>query len=192
MEFRKNIDLFKLTELVVDRFRNESGFKLTGYEFKFEFNRDWNCPINRININLLIFGENYTHASFDEKYDSEEKVVDILFVHLRDDAGVQNLKDGLISAKRYSMEKRAEKLSNKIKDLSDQHFGQSNLNKLTTMVDEKYPYGETYENGFPLMQYQVYNQSNLIRKYFDLGFYMRDFNENKLFQQIERLIKNNS
>ena len=192
MEFRKKIDLFKLTEIVVKRFRRESGLKLDGYEFKFEYKRDWNCPINRINFNLLIFGGDYTHSRFDEKYDTEEKVAELFFVHLRDDAGVQNLKDCLISAKRFSMERRTQALSKKIKALSDAHFGQSKVNSLTTMVDEKHPYDLTYENGFPIMQYQVYNQSGTIRKYYDLGFHLREFDENEVYNEISEIVNTTS
>lgn len=184
MEFRNKIDLFRLTEIVVERFRKESGFKLSGSEFNFGYNRAWGCPINRINFNLFIFGEDHTHSRFDEKYNTEEKVAELFFVHLRDDAGTQDLKDGLISAKLHSLEVRSQGLSKKIRKVSDKHFGQSKGKSLITIVDEKHPYGLTYENGFPKMQYQVYNQDNSIREYYDLDFNMRGFNENVILQEI--------
>ena len=187
-EFRNTIDLFKLTDIVVDRFRKESGFHLNGYEFQFTYNKDWNCPISRINFNLSIFGQDYTHSRFDEKYDTEEKIAELFFIHLRDDAGIQNLKDGLVSAKLHSMEVRTNKLSNRIKELSDKYLGQSKESSLITMVDEKYPYGSTYKNGFPLMQYQVYNQNKTVKKYYDLGFYLRQFNEEKVFKEISEIV----
>ena len=56
MEFYNEINLFELTEKVVNRFRSESKLEITGYEFEFKFRRDWNCPINRIIFNFLIFG----------------------------------------------------------------------------------------------------------------------------------------
>jgi len=76
--FDKEINLFELTEKVVERFRSESRLQLTGYEFEFKIRRDWNCPINRINIEFYLFGEEYTHTCFDENYDTVDKVIALL------------------------------------------------------------------------------------------------------------------
>jgi len=189
MKFYKEINLFELTEKVVDKFRSESGLKLTGHEFEFKFKRDWNCPINRININFFIFGEDYAHTVFDEKYNSVDKVIELLFVHLRDDAGIENLKEGLIMAKRHSIESRTEELTKQIKLMSKQLLESNGLNPLIVNVDEKYPYDSFYDNGFPVVQFQVYNLEDSIKLYYDLDFNLRGFRENEISEKVENEIK---
>lgn len=189
MKFDKEINLFELTEKVVDKFRSESGLTLTGYEFEFKFKRDWNCPINRININFFIFGEDYAHTQFDEKYNSVDKVIELLFVHLRDDAGIEDLKDGLIMAKRHNIESRTEELTKQIKLMSKQLLESNELNPLIINVDEKYPYDSFYDNGFPVVQYQVYNLEGSIKLYYDLDFNLRGFRENEISERVEIEIK---
>jgi hypothetical protein len=189
MKFDKEINLFELTEKVVDRFRSESGLKLTGYEFEFKFKRDWNCPINRININFFIFGEDYAHTQFDEKYSTVDKVIELLFVHLRDDAGIEDLKEGLIMAKRHSIESRTEELTKQIELVSKELLESNGLNPVIVNVDEKYPYDSFYDNGFPVVQYQVYNLEGSIKLYYDLDFNLRGFRENEIIDIVENEIK---
>ncbi len=189
MEFNKEINLFELTEKVVNRFRAESKLGLTGYEFEFKFKRDWNCPINRININLFIFGEDYAHTVFDEKHNTLDKVIDLLFVHLRDDTGFDNLKDGLIMANRHKIESRTERLTERINLLSKELLELNGLEQVIVNVDEKYPYDSTYENGFPVIQYQVYTPNNDIKLYFDLDFNLRGFQEKLVFDTVKKEIK---
>ena len=183
MKFNEEINLFDLTEKVLERFRSETGLFLTGYEFEYKFNKDWNCPNNRIKITLSIFGEQYAHTRFDENYNSVDKVVNLLFVHLRDDGEMENLKEGLISAKRYSLESRTTKLSERIKKLSKKLL---KTKEIFTMIDEKYPYEEFYENGFPLFQYQVKTLDEKVKINVDLDFNMRGFNENVILEIVEK------
>lgn len=189
MDFNKDINLFELTEKIVNRFRSESGLTLTGYEFEFKFKRDWNCPINRININFFIFGEDYAHTVFDERYDTIDKVIDLLFVHLRDDAGIEDLKDGLIMAKRHSIELRTENLTNRINLISLELLESRGLKPLIVSIDEKYPYNSYYDNGFPIIQYQVYNGEGSIKLYYDLDFNLKGFREDEIFDTVENEIK---
>lgn len=189
MEFNKDINLFELTEKIVNRFRSESGLTLTGYEFEFKFKRDWNCPINRININFFLFGEDYAHTVFDEKYDTIDKVIDLLFVHLRDDAAIDDLKDGLIMAKRHSIESRTEGLTNRVNLMSKELLESNGLKPLIVNVDEKYPYNSFYDNGFPIVQYQVYNAEGSIKLCYDLDFNLRGFKEDEIFDTVENEIK---
>ncbi|MFD0991639.1 hypothetical protein [Tenacibaculum geojense] len=134
MGFDKEINLFELTERVVNKFRSESELELSGYEFEFKIKRDWYCPINRININLFIFGEDYAQTVYDEKYNTLDKVIDLLFVHLRDDAGFDNLKDGLIMANRHKIEARTEKLTERIDLLSKQLLISNGLKLMWTKI----------------------------------------------------------
>ena len=189
MDFNKDINLFELTEKIVNRFRSESGLTLTGYEFEFKFKRDWNCPINRININFFIFGEDYAHTVFDERYDTIDKVIDLLFVHLRDDAGIEDLKDGLIMAKRHSIELRTENLMNRINLISLELLESRGLKPLIVSIDEKYPYNSYYDNGFPIIQYQVYNGEGSIKLYYDIDFNLKGFREDEIFDTVENEIK---
>ncbi|MFD2562638.1 hypothetical protein [Aquimarina rubra] len=189
MKFNKEINLFELTEKVVNRFRSESQLELTGYEFEFKIKRDWNCPVNRININLFIFGEDYAQTVFDEKYNTLDKVIDLLFVHLRDDAGFDNLKDGLIMANRHKIESRTENLTERINLLSKELLELNGLKPIIVNVDEKYPFDSLYENGFPIVQYQIYTPGNEIKLYFDLDFNLRGFQENEVFEIVNKEIK---
>jgi Holliday junction resolvasome RuvABC ATP-dependent DNA helicase subunit len=176
MGFDKNFNFFEFTEKILKRFRKETGFKLSGYEFQYIVKRDWNCPIDRININLLIYGEDYAHTVFDENYNSVDKVIDLLFVHLRDDAGFDDLKYGMISALINRMENYTETLTDRIKALSKKE-------NLIVDISEKYP-EELYENGFPVMQYKVFNIKKNISLNFDFDYNMRGFNDTEILEAV--------
>jgi hypothetical protein len=189
MSFNKSINLFEITDAVINRFREESGYLLTGYEFQFKFKRDWNCPINRININIWIYGIDIAQTVFDEKYDTEKKVVDYLFGSIRDDGEFDNLKEGLFMTKMHSLELRTEKLSKQIKRIYKESGLIDKEGDLFAMVDEKDACKYFYDNGFPVMQYQISNKSKSIKRYYDLDFNMRNFNEKSIFEEIEHEIK---
>ncbi len=189
MSFNEKINLFELTDKIVNRFREESGFKLSGYEFGFKFNRDWNCPLNRIHFNFFIFNEDYAHTVFDEKYDTVDKVIELLFCHLKDDMGISDLKDGLIMIKRNSLEERLDNLTEKIKLISKELIESNNKSPLIVGVDEKYPYTETYENGFPIFQYQISNNEKEIDINIDLDFNLQGFDEESVIIRLRNEIK---
>lgn len=186
MAFNQPFNLFEFTEKVLDRFRKESGFELTGYEFEYKFSRDWNCPIPRINFDFFIFGEDYAHTCFDEQYATVDRVIEILFLHLRDDAGMDNLRDGLINAKRHDLESRLEKLTERIEALAKEKWEALGLPKIIVMVDEKYPYNQFYENGFPIYQYQVYSIGQQFERHFDLDYKLWEFDEKAVYAEVEK------
>lgn len=188
MDFNKDINLFKLTEMVLARFREQSGLELSGYEFRFDFSRDWNCPIPRINLHLYVFGQEHAHTYFDEKYDSAAKVVELLFVHLRDDVGVTDLKECLTNAKMHQLEHSYKGLIQQIENLSKDRLEPKGHKKLITYVDEKFPYGETYENGFPKYQFMVLNNEHITLR-FELDFQHNFDLEKVIIQKTEDEIK---
>ncbi len=187
MNFNEKIDLFELTDKIVNRFRNESGLTLSGYEFYFKFKRDWNCPINRIFFNFYIFDDDYGHTVFDKKYNSVDKVIELLLCHLEESFGTDNLKNSLIMAKRYNLEFQTESLTEKIKTISKELLEANNLDPLFTDIDEKIPHC-TYENGFPIFQYQISNTTD-IKINIDLDFDLRGFDEEEIINQLKKKIK---
>ena len=189
MRFDADINLFDFTEQVLDRFRNESGLELSGYEFEFKVRRDWKYPNNRIHIDFLIFGEEFAHTRFDEQYDTVEKVVELLFVHLRDDAGIHDLREGLIMAKRISLETRTEELSQRLESLSDELLASQGLAPLIIQVDERHPYTSQDEHGFPIFQYQVFNAANSLQVFVDLDLNLRGFKPQEVYNRVEKAVK---
>lgn len=98
-----------------------------------------------------------------------------------------DLKDGLINAKRYSLEVRAEDLTKKINEFYSQFCDEEGYSPLTIMIDEKHPF-EHYSNGFPKMQYQIYTQNPNFKLHFDLDYNLRGFNKDTIFEEAKNEI----
>ena len=116
-------------------------------------------------------------------------MIDLLFCHLRDDAGIDNLEDVLIMAKRHSLLTRTEELTEKIKLISKELFEINGLSPLIIIIDEKYPYETVYENGYPILQYQVFSPNNEIKLYFDLEFNLSITKEIEIFEKVKNEIQ---
>lgn len=186
MGFNENINLFTLTDKLVDRFREESGFQLTGYEFELKIWRDWQCPVKRIRFALFIYGEDYAYASFDEKCDTEDKVVDSLVVNLLDDTVFANMEHCLVMTLICFYENKLEELTEKITAFSKELVEPRGYGPLIVCVDEKLAPSAYYENGIPVMQYRVC-EGNLERELvFDLPYLLRGFSEEAVFEAVKK------
>ncbi|MEM9984394.1 MAG: hypothetical protein AAF804_04800, partial [Bacteroidota bacterium] len=108
---------------------------------------------------------------------------------LRDEAGIHDLREGLIMAKRISLETRTEELSQRVESLSDELLASQGLTPLIIQVDEKHPHPPQDEYGFPIFQYQVFNAENSLQVFVDLDLNLQGFKPQEIYLRVEREVR---
>ena len=100
------------------------------------------------------------------------------------------LKGTITSGKRNTLEAKLEQTTNKIlNSIESNRVKLPNLGNVTIMIDEIYPYGQTYKNNFPLLQYEIRDSNKIINLSFKLNNDLNDFDEQKVIEKVEKKIK---
>jgi hypothetical protein len=152
------IDLFELSDKLLEKLNCNGKFKLTHYDLELLFRRDINYPSDKFNIYLVLFKEELAVSYYTIDYNTIDRIIDILFVHLRDDFGYETIEDLLISTKRARLMNMLEHILLEIQAKIVEH----ELSNVYVNIDEQYPSLRKDEKGLPIFELQVISQDGKI------------------------------
>ena len=150
----EKIDLFDLSDVILERLNTSGNFKLTQYDISLKLSRDINYPSEKFNIYLILFQQEIAVSYFTIIYDSVSKIVDLLFTHLLDDGGFESIEHAILTTKRNHLESLLNKTIEEIKVL----LNEKSLCNYTIFVDEQYPNGKVDEKGLPIYELNIYSE----------------------------------
>jgi len=181
----KKIELLKneIEELVISELNNQSGLILTkgDLSLKLKTKNDY------LSGDVFLYGEFYENFRVEiQREKMKEKICDSV---LRIFSEFGDLKDVIISGKRNDLENRLNGTTDRIFHLIKSRTELNNkLGQITIMVDEKYPYGETYENQFPIWQYEIKDTTQKLDIAEKLDFELNTFDEFLILKKVENEI----
>lgn len=162
----EHLDLFEFSDRVLEKLNLEGNTCLSHHDIYFKIRRDTNFPSDKIDIYLYVFNEEFSKTYYDIEYHSFNKIIDILFIHAVDDYGYSDIRNGLISVKMQSLEKRFFETSKCITEMINIKFESRNVEDLKIFVDEQFPYQSLDITGLPLFQLNILShQCNLDFKF---------------------------
>ncbi|MCC7520492.1 MAG: hypothetical protein IT220_02555 [Flavobacteriaceae bacterium] len=174
------IDLFELSDKILNHLNSDGKLKLTHYDYSLKFRRDINHPSDKFNIDLVLFGEEITVSYYTVNYFSVDQIFKLFFVHLRDDYGYENIEDAVIATKRISLSNNLKETIHEI----DAMFKLQNIREYTIFVDEKYPYDQVDEKGIPFFELNVYSEEKALDLKIELSWISSDYNDKKRILEI--------
>ena len=176
LELMKN----EIEEYVISEITIQTGLILTKGDFylKLKNKNDY------ISGDVFLYGEFYENFRAEiQREQMKEKICESV-LGIFSEFG--DLKDVIISGKRIDLENRLNETTNKILHLIQSSPELNNkLGRITIMVDEKYPYGETYENQFPIWQYEIRDTTQKLNIVEKLDFELNTFDEFQILKKVE-------
>jgi hypothetical protein len=161
----EKIDLFDLTDAVLEQLNVSGKFKLTHYDFNLKFSRDLSYPSYKLDIHLILFGQETAVTYYSTNYNTIPKIVNLLFVHLLDDGGFESIEHAICSTKRNHLEKLLSKTIEEINAL----LNANELFNCSIFIDEQFPFGKVDEKGLPIHELNIYSEANNLDLKIDLN-----------------------
>ena len=171
-------------ELVISEIELKTGLILT----KVEFSLNLKSSEKEISGDVILFDEYYENFRIQiPRSLIKEKICEMVFLVFSE---FGELKGTITSGKRNTLEAKLEQTTNKIlNSIESNRVKLPNLGNVTIMIDEIYPYGQTYKNNFPLLQYEIRDSNKIINLSFKLNNDLNDFDEQKVIEKVEKKIK---
>lgn len=152
------IDLFDLSNYLLDRLNCKGKFKLTHYDFELKFRRDINYSSDKFNIYLILFHQEIAVTYYTIDYNTIDKIINLLFVHLRDDYGYETIESVIISTIQISLERKLAETIHEIHSILTLH----QFTNCIVYIDEQLPDTKVDEKGLPIYELNIYSQENKI------------------------------
>lgn len=143
------LDLTRLSDLLLTRLNNEGKVQLSHHDMRFEFRRDSNYSGARFGIKVFVFNEEFSDSYFSPDCTTPEKIIDILFLHMRDDYGHSDVRLGLIAVKTRSLETRLYATFPRVRKFLKAIFTEEDGLHADIYVEELYPYDNVDTIGLP-------------------------------------------
>ena len=152
------IDLFDLSDKILERLNDGGKYKLTHYDFDLKFSRDINFPSGKFNIYLILFKQELPVTYYTIDYNTIDKIVNLLFVHLRDDYGYDTIESIVVYSKKSY-------LQNNLKDTIEELYSILKLNNTEPVlvdIDEQYDNSRIDEKGLPIFELNIFSEAHKI------------------------------
>jgi len=176
------IDVFDLSNLVLERLNCNRKFKLSHYDFELKFRRDINFPSDKFNINLVLFKQDIAVTYYTTTYNTVHKICNLLFVHLIDDGGYDTIEDAILAAKRRHLDDMLQETIREINAIMDtNHVG-----NFSVFIDEQFPYKRVDDKGLPIFELNIYSEERNIDLKIELNNNYCGFNEKSII--LDRLV----
>ncbi|MES2588424.1 MAG: hypothetical protein V4622_05535 [Bacteroidota bacterium] len=177
----EKIDLFDLSDKILQKLNCEGKFKLSHYDFSLKFRREIDYPSDKFNIHLILFSQELAVSYYTTEYNTIDKIIQILFVHLLDDLGFETIEDAITSTKRNNLNEIYMETINEINSI----LISNGLVNFHIMIDEQYPYRKVDEKGLPIHELNIFTEDKKMDIKIEVNNNYSGFNEKK--EIIEKL-----